>query len=117
MEKVININGVDVKFKATASTPRRYREYFNRDLFRDIASVQPSLEKGEITSQDLSCFENLAYTMAKQSDPEIGDINEWLDKFEMLSIYQILPQLIELWSLNMEELNSPKKKVEEQSDR
>ena len=49
--------------------------------------------------------------MAKHADPSIPDTpEEWLDEFNTFSIYQILPQLIELWGLNTEvEIESKKK--------
>ena len=47
-------------------------------------------------------FENIAYTMAKHADPAIpDDVEEWLDGFNMFSIYQVLPELIKLWGLNV----------------
>ena len=43
-----------------------------------------------------------AYTMAKHADPQIpNEVDEWLDGFNTFSIYQVLPQLIELWGLNV----------------
>ncbi len=43
-----------------------------------------------------------AYTMAKHADPNIpNEVEEWLDGFNTFSIYQVLPQLIELWELNV----------------
>ena len=40
--------------------------------------------------------------MAKHADPSIPDTpEEWLDGFGTFSIYQVLPQLIELWGLNV----------------
>ena len=116
MEKLIKIGTEEVGFKATASTTRRYRERFNRDLFEDFSTIAPRFEKGEVKATDLECFENIAYIMAKQYDPNIpDDPDEWLDSFEMLSIYTVLPQIIELWGLNNETLNVSKKKVGEQS--
>lgn len=45
----------------------------------------------------LEMFENIAFIMAKHADPSIPDTpEEWLD-----NIYQVLPQLIELWGLNV----------------
>lgn len=50
----------------------------------------------------LEMFENIAYVMAKHADPSISDVpEEWLDEFNTFSIYQVLPQLIELWGLNV----------------
>lgn len=111
MEKTINICGQDVRFTATASTPRRYRRKFGRDLFVDLQKLMGEAEKGELTATALEGFENMAYVMAKQSDPSIpDDPAEWLDEFEMMSVYDILPQLIELWGMNAETLEEPKKK-------
>ena len=40
--------------------------------------------------------------MAYHADNSVpADINEWLDQFEMFSVYEILPQLLELWGDNM----------------
>ena len=51
---------------------------------------------------DLEIFENVAYIMAYHADPTIPKtIDEWLDEFEMFSIYQILPEILELWGSNL----------------
>ena len=48
-------------------------------------------------------FENIAYIMAKHADPTVpNDVEEWLDEFNTFSIYQVLPQLIELWGMNLQ---------------
>lgn len=116
MERIISIGGKEVGFKATASTTKRYREKFNRDLFRDIASLIPKMNENALGAEDLEIFMNVAYVMAWQYDNTIpSDPNDWLDEFEMFDIYLILPQIVELWGLNTEQLEKPKKKAEEQS--
>ena len=51
----------------------------------------------------LELFENIAFVMAKHADPNIPDTpEEWLEEFNTFSIYQVLPQIIELWGLNVE---------------
>ena len=36
-------------------------------------------------------------------DPSIPDTpEEWLDEFNTFSIYQVLPEIIELWGLNLQ---------------
>ena len=58
----------------------------------------------------LEMFENIAYVMAKHADTNIPDTQEeWLDGFNTFSIYQVLPQLIELWGLNVQTDVSAKK--------
>ena len=55
-------------------------------------------------------FENIAYVMAKHADPEVPDTpEEWLDRFNTFSIYQILPQIIDLWGLNVQTESESKK--------
>lgn len=117
MEKIIKIGEKEVKFKATASTTRKYREKFNRDMLVDFQALAPNLQDGQLTAGNLECFEDIAYIMAKQADETIPDNpDDWLDIFEMFSIYEILPQLVSLWGDNMVTLENPKKKVEEQSE-
>ncbi len=49
--------------------------------------------------------------MAKHGDKSVPDsTEEWLDNFSTFSIYQILPQLIELWGLNIKMEEKSKKK-------
>ena len=116
MEKIISINGVDVGFKATASTPSRYRQKFQRDLFKDIQSLMPKMGEENLSVMDLECFMDIAYIMAWQYDNTIpADPDEWLDRFEMFDIYYVLPQVIDLWGLNIQQIENPKKKADEQS--
>ena len=59
-------------------------------------------EGDQLEIEDLEIFENVAYIMALHADPTIpGTIDEWLDQFEMFSIYQILPEILELWGSNL----------------
>ena len=63
----------------------------------------------------LEMFENIAYVMAKHADTNIPDTQEeWLDGFNTFSIYQVLPQLIELWGLNVRTDVSAKKNFVQQ---
>ena len=112
MEKTIHIDDKDVKFKATASTIRKYRERFGRDLLMDFQTLQNDIATSEtLSANTLTIFENLAYTMAKQADPDIPDTaDEWLDGFDMFSIYVVLPQIVELWQLSNLPISTSKKK-------
>lgn len=111
MKKSIKIGDTFVDFKASASTPRRYREKFGKDLLLDINNLLPHAQKGELDAYDLETFENLAYIMAKQADSSVpDDPSEWLDGFEVMDIYEALPKLFELWGNNVQTLETPKKK-------
>ena len=105
--KNISIDGKEVPFKASAAIPRIYRIKFQRDIYRDLASLEKAIDKESADASNLDLFslemfENIAYVMAKHADPSIPDSPEdWLDEFNTFSIYQVLPQIIELWGLNV----------------
>ena len=108
LEKTVNISGKEVKFRSSASVPRLYRIKFKRDIFKDLSKLEKSYKDrgGEDGSaleiDDLESFENVAYIMAFHADPTIpGTIDEWLEQFEMFSIYQVLPEILELWGTNL----------------
>ena len=107
MVKKIEIDGKEVAFRASAAIPRIYRLKFQRDIYKDLASLEKAIgdNSEEVSNLDmfsLEMFENIAYIMAKHADPTIPDTpEEWLDEFNTFSIYQVLPKIIELWGLNM----------------
>lgn len=114
MERKILIDGREVPFKATASTPRRYRQMFHKDFFADVSTLVKSVgSELPLTADMLESFENIAFLMAKQADETIPDNpDDWLDGFTMLSIYDALPELVALWLNSEETLNKTKKKQE-----
>lgn len=107
LKKTVKIGDKEVTFKSSASIPRMYRILFKRDIFKDLTRLEKSYtEKEDGTKEmeidDLEIFENVAYVMAKHADPTIpGTIDEWLDQFEMFSIYEVLPEILELWGSNL----------------
>lgn len=107
IKKNITIDGIEVPFKASAAVPRLYRLKFGRDIYKDFASLQKNVkdnDEGESTLdiESLEVFENVSYIMAKHADPDNVPDNpdDFLEQFNTFSIYEILPQLIELWGLN-----------------
>ena len=107
IERTIEISGKQVQFRSSATVPRLYRAKFKRDIFKDLTKLEKSFTKrtedgDELQIEDLEIFENVAYIMAFHADPSIPKtIEEWLDQFEMFSIYQVLPQILELWGENL----------------
>ena len=104
----VEIDGKQVPFKASAAIPRIYRIKFNRDIYKDLRSLEKAVGEGDEQNSNLDLFslemfENIAYVMAKHADPNIPDTpEEWLDEFNTFSIYQVLPSIIELWGLNVQ---------------
>ena len=105
--KKVEIDGKQVPFKASAAIPRIYRLKFQRDIYKDLSALEKSINQANPDDSNLDLFslemfENIAFVMAKHADPNIPDTpEEWLDQFNTFSIYQVLPQLIELWGLNV----------------
>ena len=121
LTKTIQIDGKAVTLRASAAIPRIYRIKFNRDIYRDLAMLQTSIDENNesMSSLDnfsLEMFENIAYVMAKHADPSIPDTpEEWLDEFNTFSIYQVLPEIIKLWGLNLHTESTAKKNKTPQS--
>lgn len=126
MDRTVNIDGKDVKFRATARTPRLYRVLIGRDMIQDMNRLSKAYNKAsqlskdatdeekqeaQLSAIDLEIFENAAYVMARHANPELQmTADEWLDTFEIFSIWQILPEILKLWALNNKTTSIPKKK-------
>ena len=123
MTKMIEIDGKQVPFKASAAIPRIYRIKFHRDIYKDLDALGKAVGNGDEGSShldmfSLEMFENIAYIMAKHADAAIpASPDEWLEQFNTFSIYEILPQLIDLWGLNVETQVQSKKNIARLTDR
>ena len=122
VRKTIEIDGTPVVLQASAATPRLYRNMFGRDIFDDMDKLMASMdgqkpESSKLDVIDLELFENVAFTMARQANPSVpDDVMQWLDGFEMFSIYAILPHILELWGINVETMSDAKKKRQEPTE-
>lgn len=124
MEKTISIDGHELKFKATASTPRVYRQAFGRDIYVDIKSLLAGIgAEVDLPVECLNAFENIAYCLNSQAEGRElkretleKEMEEWLDQFETFSIYHIFPQIMDLWRLTNEQTVEPKNPLAQPSD-
>ena len=119
IKKTITVDGIEVPFKASATLPRLYRAKFRKDIFKDFSALKDSVDESDekesgLGIESLEVFENIAWTMAKHADPDNvpESPDEWLEQFNTFSIYEVLPQLIELWGLNVETQAESKKNIE-----
>ena len=107
LKKTVKVGEQEVTFKSSAAIPRMYRIKFKRDIFKDLTKLEKSYKDKddgtkELEIEDLEIFENVAYIMAYHADHSIpATIEDWLDEFEMFSIYEILPEILELWGSNL----------------
>ena len=87
----VEIDGKQVPFKASAAIPRIYRIKFNRDIYKDLRSLEKAVGEGDEENSNLDLFslemfENIAYVMAKHADPNIPDTpEEWLKSIKKIT--------------------------------
>lgn len=125
MRKILTISGIECNFKSSAAIPRMYRLKFGRDIFVDMQRLQKQValqekikkESGEdvessLPINSLEMFENIAFLMHKHGDPsQPSEIDEWLEQFETFSIYEILPEILEMWNLENRQMSNAKKEI------
>lgn len=113
--------------RASALIPRLYRFKFGRDLIKDMSQLEAAYKKAaelpddasgeerraaQLSMLDLTIFENVAWAMCKSADPATpDDPGEWLDTIDgVFSVYEVLPQILELWTLGLATTSKPVKK-------
>lgn len=129
MDRLVTFSdGSSLGLRATALTPRLYRHKMGRDLIVDLNNLKKSYEKVTKSQQekegnprrdeislsvtDLTIFENVAFIMARQYDPTLpSTAEEWLDSMDrVFTVYELLPDILELWQLNQHTTSVPQKK-------
>lgn len=127
MERTIKVGGAELRMRASALIPRLYRFRFGRDLIKDMSQLEKAYKKAMSVKEDatddekqdaqlgvldLTIFENVAWAMAKNADPNVpNDPDEWLDTIDgVFSVYEVLPQILDLWTAGLETTSKPVKK-------
>lgn len=127
MERTLNIGGAELRMRASALIPRLYRFKFGRDLIKDMSQLEKAYKKAlsvkegatdeerrdaELSILDLTIFENVAWAMAKNADPNVpDDPGEWLDSIDgIFSVYEVLPEILEIWTDGLNTTSIPAKK-------
>lgn len=122
MEKILTIDGRQVRFKSTGAFLLRYKMQFNKDALQDIVKLQYAVRETEdengnkkyvisnIDYLDFEVFYNLIWTLAKTADSTIPTPLEWLDEFDEFPLMDILPELIDMIFNSVSATAKPKKK-------
>lgn len=127
MEKTVSVGGKDYRMRASALIPRLYRYKFGRDMITDMRQLAKNFKKAvslpedaseeevldaQLSVLDLTIFENVAWLMIKNAGEDIpNDPDEWLDTIDgVFSVYEVLPQMLELWEENLGTTSVPRKK-------
>lgn len=108
MEKVVKIDGQDLKLAVNGGTPRLYRSLFRKDLFQGMSKAVTN--EGEINDSEV--FENLAFVMAIQggSLPMGTKIEDWLNAMSSpTAIIEAASEIMSLWAATNERISVAKK--------
>lgn len=129
ISKTITVDGKELRMRASALIPKLYRRTFDRDMVADMNQLKRAYEKAvrasgegssederkdaQLSAMDLTIFENVAWLMTRHADPaNVADNpDDWLDSFDgIFSVYEILPQILDLWQGNQRTTSVPAKK-------
>lgn len=110
MEKVINIDGVERRIVANALLPKKYRYKFGRDLLKDLQASVDSYNSGN--GFDEEALARLAWLMLREGGEDVGEsVDDWLSSIDnIFGLYEILPEIVSLWTANSKTTSKPKKK-------
>ena len=75
-------------------------------------STEEEIKDAELSVLDLTIFENVAWLMIKNAGEDIpATPDEWLDTIDgVFSVYEVLPQILEMWEANLATTSAPRKK-------
>ena len=104
MEKTIEIDGKQVRFKSTGALPMRYKSQFGRDFFKDLFKMQAAVEVknkeeatlADIEKLDFDTFYKIIWVLAKTADKNIPQMEAWLDSFDEFPMMYILDEVMEM---------------------
>lgn len=108
MEKIVKIDGKEMKLAVNGGTPRLYRSLFRKDLFQGMNNAMD--ENNDI--KDSEVFENLAFVMAIQggSISMSAKIDDWLNAMSNpMAIMEAAPDILNLWLATKETTSKAKK--------
>lgn len=138
MQKIINIDGRDVKFKASASFVYRYKQQFGKDLLTlvmpliksaidalNIFYVTRSKEQvdidtlisdlnisGAIEKLEIVDLFNIIWVMAKTANKDIADPVEWYDEFDVFPAFDVARELMDIFLPSLFITEESKKKLQ-----
>lgn len=100
MEKIIEIDDKQVRFKSTAATPLRFKAQFGKDYFAELLKLnslskfkQEEANYESLENVDFEVFYNIIWSLAKTADKSIPEPLMWLDGFDEFPLFEIIPQI------------------------
>lgn len=116
MEKIVKVDGKEYKMVANAYVPRFYRNTFGSDMILDMQELINAYGQADgvnFPPKCLTIFENVAWCFLKMGGEEVGNsADEWLMNLDgLFSVYEVLPQIMELWQANVATTSKPTQKT------
>lgn len=117
MEKVINIDGIDLKCRCSGATYIKYRQIFKEDLFTQLQDMSKNLgEENTIPEGAIATLLQATYVMNLQGDPkEKRNFEEWIDQFSLMGSMNGIQGVYGLLLGDQETIDEAKKKNDQQS--
>lgn len=109
MKKTIEIGGNNISFVANAATPLYYKQFFKKDLLKQLNSGDGLEIAGDSIPE-------LAFIMAKQADKadmmhlKFEHFTEWLERFNALDIVLNSEEILSVYFTDLQADVEPKKK-------
>lgn len=117
MKKAVKDAGKTVKNEISANAPKKTGKYAKSWRNKTTKETADGIQVTVHSPSRYQIAHLLENGHAKRNGGRVRAIphikpaeeNEWLDQFEMFSIYEILPEILELWGKNLiTTVNAPK---------
>lgn len=117
-EKIIEIDGVKVGLKTSAAVPVLFnQEFTGKDFFACMQKLEEAYNKGEQEDiyASLMVVQEMAYVFAKHYALSHGedfkdDYITWLSNFETFSIFNVMQEILGIWTEETSTKSVAKKK-------
>lgn len=107
-EITVRIGGEDVKLSTSGYIVVLYSDLFGSNVFEDFGRiVSAAQDSNTIPYKEMATLYKLTYAMAKHSDAEIADYEDWLRKTDVLEIPMLADQIIDLWARETSTQSTP----------
>jgi len=104
----IRIGNKEMEMATSAYTPILYSELFGANIFSEMNEIiRIAGETGTVPYDKVTTLYRLAYCMAKHADPDIPEMREWLDQFDVYDIPEIAGKMVDLWAAENEQQSTP----------
>ncbi len=117
MEKVLVIDGKEIKCRCSAATYIKYRSEFKEDLFTQLQDMAKNIgTDGTIPEGALALLFQATYIMAKQADASLKvPFEEWIDQFSLVGSIEGIQGIYDLLLGDQATIDEPKKKNDQQN--